>query len=72
MKAYILLAFGVGQIPDGVKFCSSIPGVIEVTMLWGVFDAIAKVDADSLEPVVHQIREFGGLLSTQCLPIKDD
>jgi hypothetical protein len=72
MKAYILLSFGVGKIPDGVQFCKQIPGVIEVKALWGVFDAVAKVDAVSLETVVHKMREFGGLLSTFCLPIRDD
>lgn len=76
MKAYILLSFGVGKIPDGVRFCKEIPGVLEVNETWGVFDAIAKVEGESTslirDNILYKMREFGGLLSTICLPIKDD
>ena len=69
MKAFILLCFSVGQTPEGVNYCSHIPGVIEVIATWGPFGAVAKVDSPSTMQVIVEMRKFSGLLSTFCLPI---
>lgn len=72
MQAYILLCFRVGQIPNGVKFCSKIPGVIKIEPVFGVYDAVARVDVESLDNLIQRFKGFAGLIKTFCLPIKDD
>ena len=72
-KAYVLLSFARGQEPQGVAFCSKIPGVNEIVQTWGVWDAVAKVEAENVTSIrtqiIERMREFGGLMGTMCLPI---
>jgi DNA-binding Lrp family transcriptional regulator len=55
--AYILLNTGIGFEKQVLKALREVEGVEEVHKLWGVYDLIASIKADSLEELREIITE---------------
>ncbi|MCI4460684.1 MAG: Lrp/AsnC ligand binding domain-containing protein [Thaumarchaeota archaeon] len=54
-KAYVLINTEMGKEEDVLKELKQLPYVTEAYMIYGVYDIIAKVEADSLERVKETI-----------------
>lgn len=54
-KAYVLINTDMGKEEDVLKALKQLPYVTEAHMVYGVYDIIAKVEADSLERVKETI-----------------
>jgi DNA-binding Lrp family transcriptional regulator len=54
-KAYVLINTEMGKEEDVLKALKQLPYVTEAHMVYGVYDIIAKVEADSLERVKETI-----------------
>ncbi|MFP3137549.1 MAG: Lrp/AsnC ligand binding domain-containing protein [Nitrososphaeria archaeon] len=54
-KAYVLINAEMGKEEDVLKALKQLPYVTEAHMVYGVYDIIAKVEADSLERVKETI-----------------
>ncbi|WP_174447781.1 Lrp/AsnC family transcriptional regulator [Conexivisphaera calida] len=50
-KAYVLINTEMGKEDEVLKSLNQIPNVVEAYIIYGVYDVIAKVEADSLEKV---------------------
>ena len=54
-KAYVLINTEMGKENDVLQALKQIPNVVEAYAIYGVYDVIAKVEADSLEKVKEVI-----------------
>ncbi len=54
-KAYVLINTEMGRENDVLQALKQIPNVVEAYAIYGVYDVIAKVEADSLEKVKEVI-----------------
>ncbi len=54
-KAFVLINTEMGKEEDVLKQLRQIPGVKEAYAIYGVYDVIAKVEADTLEAVKETI-----------------
>lgn len=54
-KAYVLINTEMGKEEDVLKALKQLPYATEAHMVYGVYDIIAKVEADSLERVKETI-----------------
>ncbi|MGH2639693.1 MAG: Lrp/AsnC family transcriptional regulator [Rhabdochlamydiaceae bacterium] len=54
-KAFVLINAEVGNEQELIKKLRSIPNVTEVHVVYGVYDVIAKVEADTMEKVKETI-----------------
>jgi DNA-binding Lrp family transcriptional regulator len=54
-KAFVLINADLGTEEDLVKELKRIPNVTEVHVVYGVYDIIAKVEADTMEKVKETI-----------------
>ncbi len=54
-KAFVLINADLGTEEDLVKELKKIPNVTEVHVVYGVYDIIAKVEADTMEKVKETI-----------------
>jgi DNA-binding Lrp family transcriptional regulator len=65
--AYILLNTGIGSEKQVLKALREVEGVEEVHKLWGVYDLIANIKADSLdelkEIITEKIEKIGNINS---------
>jgi DNA-binding Lrp family transcriptional regulator len=50
-KAYVLINTEMGKEDEVLKALKQMPNVVEAYIIYGVYDVIAKVEADSLEKV---------------------
>ena len=50
-KAYVLINTEMGKEDEVLRELKQIPNVVEAYIIYGVYDVIAKVEADSLEKV---------------------
>ena len=55
--AYVLLNTEIGAEGDVLKAVKNVEGVQEAFNLWGVYDIIARVKADSMDKLVKIINE---------------
>jgi DNA-binding Lrp family transcriptional regulator len=74
MKAYVLIKISTGDIPVALKLLRRLQCAREVTMTFGPFDAIAVLEAPSIEAisgcVAHEIQSIPGVVETcTCLAI---
>ncbi|MGD2200720.1 MAG: Lrp/AsnC ligand binding domain-containing protein [Candidatus Bathyarchaeota archaeon] len=51
MKAFVLINTELGQEASVVESLSHVPGVIDVHALYGIYDVIAQVEAESMDKV---------------------
>jgi DNA-binding Lrp family transcriptional regulator len=65
--AYVLLTTEIGAESDVVAALKKVKGVEEVHNLWGVYDIIASVKADTMDKLNHilteKIQEIGRINS---------
>lgn len=68
---YVLVNVSPGNERDAFQSISSVESVKDVTMLFGDYDIIAKLEADNLgeiaKTVVEVIRQFPGVTDTKTL-----
>ena len=74
MKAYILITIRTGQISKVVKHLQRLDSVIEATMTFGPYDAVAVVEGGTVHDIGHimaeEIQPIPGVLETlTCLAI---
>ena len=55
--AYVLLTTEIGAESDVVAALKKVKGVEEVHNLWGVYDIIASIKADTMDKLTHIITE---------------
>ena len=55
--AYVLLTTEIGAESDVVAALKKVKGVEEVHNLWGVYDIIASIKADTMDKLSHIITE---------------
>jgi len=55
--AYVLLTTEIGAESDVVAALKKVKGVEEVHNLWGVYDIIASIKADTMGKLTHIITE---------------
>ena len=76
MKAYILIDIRTGEIHDVIRQIRRVEGVLEATITFGHYDAIAVVEADSVKTIgkimTKAIQPIPGVIETlTCLAVED-
>jgi len=70
-RAYVLITVDVGSEGEILEVLKQIPEVREAQMVYGVYDIIARVEAEIFEEVKHaiayKIRRIDGVRSTLTL-----
>ncbi|MCW4030250.1 MAG: Lrp/AsnC ligand binding domain-containing protein [Candidatus Bathyarchaeota archaeon] len=61
--AYVLLNTEIGSEDEVLSAIEKVEGVTEVHCLWGVYDIIATVEAESIEKLTHIITKNIGNIS---------
>ncbi len=51
MKAFVLINTELGQEATVVEALEHVPGITDVQALYGIYDVIAEVEADSMDKV---------------------
>ncbi|MBT3389637.1 MAG: Lrp/AsnC ligand binding domain-containing protein [Chloroflexi bacterium] len=74
MKAYVLISVRTGDLHAVVRHLRSVDGVVEASMTFGPYDAVATVEAESVESIgkilYSQIQPIPGILETlTCLAV---
>lgn len=76
-KAFVLINAEVGNEQQLIKTLRGIPNVTEVHVVYGVYDVIAKVEADTMEKVketiTNSLRRLDKVRSTlTMIAVEDD
>ena len=76
-KAFVLINAEVGNEQELIKKLRSIPNVTEVHVVYGVYDVIARVEADTMEKVketiTNSLRRLENVRSTlTMIAVEDD
>ena len=73
--AYVLINVELGKEKDILNQLRSIENVKEVNAIYGVYDIIAKVEADSMEKlkeiVTYKIRRLSDIRSTLTMTVAE-
>ncbi|NHJ86374.1 MAG: Lrp/AsnC family transcriptional regulator [Asgard group archaeon] len=76
VKAYILINVKGGTEYDLFENLSKVPGLEEISLVWGLFDIILKIEADSANAldklVSEEIRVHSNISSTMTMLIRED
>ena len=56
-KAFVLINADLGAEQDMINQIRAIPNVVEVHVVYGIYDIVAKVEAESLEKVKETITD---------------
>jgi DNA-binding Lrp family transcriptional regulator len=71
MKAYVLLSLAPGFEEKALSHIRAIPGVVELTPVFGHWDTIVVIEAATLDAisrlVIRQIRGVQGVEATETL-----
>ena len=71
MKAFVLCKLTPGKEQKAIQNIRAVPGVTEVFMVFGGWDAILSADADTMDKlcglVVSKVRGVDGVASTETL-----
>ena len=51
MKAFVLINTELGQEATVVESLEHVPGITDIQALYGIYDVIAEVEADSMDKV---------------------
>lgn len=75
MKAYILITIRPGEIEHVVQHLKRIDGVVEASMTFGPYDAVAVVEGDNVHHIgrimASSIQPIPGVLETMtCLAVQ--
>jgi DNA-binding Lrp family transcriptional regulator len=75
-KAFLLISAEVGRETDVVKELESIQNVREVHVTYGVYDAIAKIEAENpeklKETITNRIRTLEHIKSTLTMVVVEE
>ena len=75
-KAFVLINADLGSERDVIDRIKSIPNVVEVHVVYGVYDIVAKVEAESLEKVketiTHSLRTLEKVRSTLTMIVVEE
>jgi len=75
-KAFLLISAELGRERDVVKELQSIPNVREVHVTYGVYDVIAKVEAETpqklKDTITNQIRSLEHIKSTLTMVVVEE
>ena len=76
MKAYILIEIRTGELREVMKQMRRVDGVVEVSMTFGPYDAVALVEAEDVNQIgrimANDIQPIPGVLETlTCLALED-
>jgi len=75
-KAFLLISAELGRERDVVKELQSIPNVREVHVTYGVYDVIAKVEAENpqklKDTITNQIRSLEHIKSTLTMVVVEE
>ena len=76
VKAYILINVKGGTEYELFEEMMNIPGLEEISLVWGLFDLILKVQAETANAldklVTEEIRKYNNISSTMTMIIRDD
>ena len=77
MKAIVLVKFTSLETRDGYRHLKRLEPVTESYMVYGRFDAVAMIQADTLEDIRHiilsEIQSIPGVIETMpCLILEDE
>ncbi|HKZ54360.1 MAG TPA: Lrp/AsnC ligand binding domain-containing protein [Anaerolineales bacterium] len=75
MKAYVLINVRAGEIRDVVRQLRRLEGVVEATMTFGPYDALAVVESKDIDAIgrilAHSIQPIPGITQTlTCLAVE--
>lgn len=75
-KAFVLINADLGAEQGVVNQVRSIPNVVEVRVVYGVYDIVAKVEAESLEKaketITDKLRTIDKIRSTLTMIVAED
>jgi DNA-binding Lrp family transcriptional regulator len=75
-KAFVLINAEVGKEQELIRQLRSIPNVTEVHVVYGVYDVIAKVEANTMEKVketiTNSLRRLDNVRSTLTMIAVED
>ncbi len=74
MKAYVLVKIHTGEIPEAVKMMRKKKNIVEASMTFGPYDAVATVEVKDLNDlgnvIAFEIQSIPGVLETlTCLAV---
>ena len=76
VKAYVLINVKGGTEFDLFEELTKTPGLEEISLVWGLFDIILKIEADSAPAldklVTEEIRSYSNISSTMTMLIRED
>ncbi len=75
MKAYVLIKMKTGEIGEALQHLRHLKGVVQADMTFGPYDAIATIEASSLNAIGHMvawdIQPISGVAETlTCLAVE--
>jgi DNA-binding Lrp family transcriptional regulator len=76
MKAYILIEIRTGEVRQVVRQLRRVEGVVEASMIFGPYDAIAVVETKDVQDlgdtIASEIQPIPGVLETlTCLAVEE-
>jgi DNA-binding Lrp family transcriptional regulator len=75
-KAFLLISAEIGRERDVASELTSLPNVIEVHVTYGVYDVIAKVEAETpeklKETITNRIRSLEHIKSTLTMVVVEE
>ena len=75
-KAYIFANAEIGKENELIQELKKIKNVKEVFIIYGVYDVVVKIEAETMEElkmvVTSQIRKLSNMLSTLTLIVSED
>lgn len=74
MKAYVLVSIRTGDMQSVVRHLKTVTGVVEASMTFGPYDAVATIEAKDVNAIgkilYSQIQPIPGVLETlTCLAV---
>ncbi len=76
IKAYILINVKGGTEFDLFEELTKISGLEEISLVWGLFDIVLKIEAESKDAmdklVTEEIRSYANISSTMTMIIRED
>lgn len=76
VRAYVLINVKGGTEFDLFEELTKISGLEEISLVWGLFDIILKIEVDSKDGldklVTEEIRSYANISSTMTMLIRED
>ncbi len=73
--AFVLINTEPGSMPEVAKAIRAVAGIDEAEMVYGIYDIVAKVKAETMDElkqiIAYKIRKIGKVLTTQTILVVD-